>query len=196
MTEPDPDLPPITPEPKPPGSTGYRPLPGTFGLSQIGGTVGALVAAGQLVAGDPSPFTHAFVVLDDETVIEAMPGGARIVPLEDRLDWRPIAWSWMIPLIDVERQAISDAARQLEGVPYSFLDYISLGLLHTGVRRSYVLKRVKSSGHMICSQLVDATYLRGGVHLFDDGRWSGDVMPGSLANLMLHPRWYRQLSVD
>ena len=44
---------------------------------------------------------------------------------------------------------------------------------------------------MICSQLVDATYLTAEVHLFDDGRWSGDVMSSSLANLMLDPRWYR-----
>ena len=114
----------------------HRILPGTFGLSQIGGRVGVMVSAGQFIAGDPSPFTHAFVVLDDETVIEAMPGGARIVPLADRLDWRPIAWSWMIPLTDAQRQAISDAARELEGVPYSFLDYVSLGLLHTGIRRT------------------------------------------------------------
>lgn len=168
----------------------YRPRPGTFGLSKIHGVTGVFIALGQLIAGDTSLFTHAFVVLDDDTVLEAMPSGARIMPLDERIEWLPIAWSWAIPLTDVQRAAIVAEARKLEGVPYSFMDYLSLALLHLGIRRRWTLRRVKSSGHMICSQLVDEVYARAGVQLFDDGRFAGDVTPGGLANLMLDVRWY------
>jgi hypothetical protein len=34
---------------------------------------------------------------------------------------------------------------------------------------------------MQCAQLVDACFARAGIHLFDDGRLSGDVMPSDLA---------------
>lgn len=168
----------------------YIPPPATFGLSKIAGPVGVFIAIGQLIAGDTSLFTHAFIVLDDETVLEASPGGARIMPLKDRLGWVPIAWSWDIKLSALEARDIVAAARTLVGTKYSFLDYLSLGLLHLGLNRGWVQRRVQTSGHMICSQLVDEVYKRGGVHLFTDGRHSGDVTPGALANIMLDTRWY------
>jgi hypothetical protein len=40
-----------------------------------------------------------------------------------------------------------------------------------------------STKHMICSQLADETALRGGWHLFDDGRWPGYVPPCDLYRL-------------
>jgi hypothetical protein len=50
--------------------------PGTIGLSKIGGALGAAIRFGQVATGDLSPWTHAFVVVDSERVIEARPGGA------------------------------------------------------------------------------------------------------------------------
>jgi hypothetical protein len=62
------------------------------------------------------------------------------------------------------------------------LDYLALALLHLHLpAASWVRKRVKSSGHMICSQLCDAVYRRAGIELFTDGRLEGDVMPADLA---------------
>jgi hypothetical protein len=37
---------------------------------------------------------------------------------------------------------------------------------------------------MICSQLADCAAFRGGWHLFDDGRWPGDVVPANIARLV------------
>ena len=73
-------------------------------------------------------------------------------------------------------------ARELVGTPYSFLDYLSLALLHAGFRKwgSWARNRVTSSGHMICSQLVDAALTDTGFHVFEDGRLPQDVTPGAL----------------
>jgi hypothetical protein len=70
--------------------------------------------------------------------------------------------------------------RERTGVPYSFADYLYLGLEHWGVRSDWLRRRIASSGHMICSQLVDSVYSDARVHLFDDGRWPQDVTPGDL----------------
>jgi len=47
----------------------------------------------------------------------------------------------------------------------------------------WLLDYVAGTGHIICSQLVDQCYLDAGVHLFDDGRFVGDVTPGDLAHV-------------
>ena len=167
----------------------YTPLPGTIGLSKISGLLGFSIALAQLLCGQPSPFTHAFVVLDDDTVLEAMPKGARLQPLPDRLDWTPVGWSWMVELDADQRARVVQEARALVGVPYSFLDYLAILLTNLGLRNQAIQRRVASSGHMICSQLVDEVYRRAGIQLFDDGRFSGDVMPGTIANAMVHARW-------
>ncbi len=94
--------------------------PGNFGLSIIEGRVGSFVNIGQAIIRDSSEWTHAFIVLDDKYVMEAMPGGARIAPLSDYLDRRVLFSN--IPLTDENRRAIVNVARALEGTPYSFID--------------------------------------------------------------------------
>ena len=60
-----------------------RPLPGDIGLTQIKGFVGFLVRLLQYLNGDFAKPTHVYVVLDDDTVFEAQPGGAVITPLSE-----------------------------------------------------------------------------------------------------------------
>lgn len=163
----------------------YKPQPGDFGLSVIGGFGGWWVNLGQSLTGDSSRYTHAFVVLPGGKVIEAMPGGARIADLSDYLDGQDVIFSRM-RLTDFERENIVAHAESFEGVPYSFLDYLSLALVHFNIRPKWLRKYIKDSGHMICSQLVDEAYLRAGVHLFDDGRDPGDVTPGDLLYVIAH----------
>jgi len=179
------------------------PKPGSFGLSRIGGLTGKLIAAGQAFSGDGSRWTHAFVVLDDETVIEAMPGGARIRPLAEYLAHEEIFFSdrpiqtWMARrdprLIEMyghnagtHEQLIRDVvvlnARRLNGTGYGYLQYLALGLVAVGVEPRWLRRYIASKGRMICSQLVDEVYRRAGVHLFNDGRLPQDVTPGDLAN--------------
>ncbi|MFJ3588607.1 hypothetical protein ACIQUY_04865 [Streptomyces sp. NPDC090231] len=163
-----------------------EPLPGDFALTRIGGITGKLVAAGQALIGDAAPVQHAFVYIRENMIVQAMPGGAEIIALEDASP--VVEWSTgKIPLTDEQRFEICTQALVLHGTPYSYLDYASLGLAHFRVRPAWVTDYIASTGHLICSQLVDEVYLRAGVHLFDDGRSPGDVTPGDLWKL-LNPR--------
>ncbi|WP_037827112.1 hypothetical protein [Streptomyces sp. NRRL F-5630] len=155
------------------------PLPGDFGLTRIEGLTGRLINLGQHLIGDGAPVQHALVYVGGGMVVQAMPGGAELIPLEEASP--VVAWSTgVVPLTSEERAAITLHARSLVGTPYSFLDYASIGLAFYRIRPRWVRDYVADTGHLICSQLVDEVYLRAGVHLFSDGRIPGDVTPGDL----------------
>jgi len=172
------------------------PPPGTFGLTTIGGLLGLLISLGQWVIGDASRYTHAFVVLDDGTVMEAMPSGARIRSLDHALMHQPIAFSWAIPLTAEQRAAIVAEARACERVRYGFSAYLHLALSRLGIRWGWLIRHLERNGRMICSQLVDHVYARAGVQLFDDRRAPFDVTPGDLANLLIERYWREHRTTD
>ena len=161
-------------------------LPGEIGFSTIPGRVGAGVALGQALLRDECRFTHTYIVAiadghNRATVLEAMPRGARAVQLTPGADRIGPGHAWIrLPLTVGQRAAMFRWCLLHEATPYSFLDYLSLALLHAGVPRRWVAGRVTSSGHMICSQLVDAALADAGFHLFEDGRLPQDVTPGAL----------------
>ena len=160
--------------------------PGDIGLTTIGGTLGWWVSLGQHLAGDSSRYTHTFIVLDDNTVLAAQPGGARI----DSLDlYKNKAIFLQMDLSDEKRAGIIKVAKSLLGTPYSFLDYLSLALLRFGIKPKWLRKYIANSGHMICSQLCDYVYYKNDVHLFNDGREFMDVTPGDLANWIVEHDW-------
>jgi hypothetical protein len=153
---------------------------GDVGFSTIGGRVGPWVAIGQAMLRDECWFTHTYIVVRPGVVLEAMPGGARQVTLSG-LDRCGGGHGWArLPLTFGQQDVIFSYGATLKGVPYSFLDYASLALLHLGLPRRLTAGRVTSSGHMICSQLVDHVLTRAGVSVFDDHRLSQDVTPGAL----------------
>lgn len=161
--------------------------PGDYFLTQIGGPVGLAIRVAQGLCGDWSRYTHAGVILDDGTIIAAQPGGARIEPLSSIASKKHLALGQM-PLTMAERAEVVAVARSFEGVPYSFLNYLSLTLVTLGIRPKWLLRYVAGTGHVICSQLVDKVYplaTYGRVNLFDDGRFAGDVTPGDLAHVGL-----------
>ena len=137
-----------------------------------------LVTAGQAIIGDGCRFTHAWVSLGSGLILEAMPGGARIVDGYARPG--PV---FRLPLSVTQANNAAAYGRLLEGTPYGFSDYLALAL-HQFAPHSPLTARVRryvsSSGHMICSQLVDHLLCRAGYHLFDDGRLPQDVTPGDL----------------
>jgi hypothetical protein len=153
---------------------------GDIGFATIGGHLGAGVALGQAILRDECWFTHTWIALGDGSIVEAMPRGARRMWLHEESRQGP-GFGWVkLPLTLGQRASVAEYALALIGTPYSFLDYASLALLHLKVPRALVAKRVTSSGHMICSQLVDHVLCKAGYHLFDDGRLSQDVTPGAL----------------
>ena len=170
--------------------------PGSFFLTTITGPAGYAIGLGQALAGAPSRYQHAGIILDgDGTILEAEPGGARIANISEYQgrgvlvcdgpvqQWIQRAASTGDPSAELAwiRDRIVREARKLVGVPYSPLDYLALALLHLHLPSGWVRHRVQRSGHLICSQLVDAVYQRAGIQLYDDGRLPGDVMPADLA---------------
>lgn len=175
-------------------------IPGSFFLTPTAGPVGFGIALGELLAGSPSRWTHAGIVLNDAgDVVEAQARGARLANLSEypvRIISDAPVQQWMADYGFADdntrasyeysiRSRIVTEARKLVGTPYSFLDYFALAALHLHLPNKWVRQRVAHSGSMICSQLVDAVYERCGIHLFKDGRLPGDVMPADLANYAL-----------
>lgn len=170
--------------------------PGSFFLVKVNGPVGWLIGTGQALAGDPSRYEHAGMVISaDGDTVEAAPGGAFYGNLS-RYANRPLLVSdapvqhqlaigdphyVLDPRDESEmRSDIIAAARKLIGTPYSAMDYFALAALHLHLPSNWIRRRVRSSGHMICSQLVDAVYAHAGIKLFQ-GKFPGDVMPADLA---------------
>lgn len=185
-------------------TTPQIPPPGSFGLARITGTLGKVIAAGQAFAGDGSRWTHAFIVLDHEQVIEAEPGGAVITPLAHYLsnkveavisdkpvqDWLAVTGTldgttdpemFSDYLANFKREQIVEIARGLKGTPYGYLQYLSMGLIALGIEWKWLTRIVTNRRRMICSQLVDEVYRRANIQLFNDHRLPQNVTPGDLA---------------
>lgn len=139
--------------------TDITPQPGDFAVVRVQGIVGRLIRFGQWLNGDGfKDFEHAFIYLGDDEILEAEPGGARITSV----NWyqgRKIDWSTgKIHLTPEQRAVIVEAAKQMQGVPYSFLDYLLIALKRIHVTVPLLTKRVVASKHQICSQLVATIY--------------------------------------
>lgn len=186
---------------------------GDIGFTSIRGRVGAAILAGQtaidaaaLLRGNEAAtagwITHAFIVTTVDRysveIVEAMPGGARLVrlPLDTTQRIGPGFAYARLPELTIEAAAARfEAGRQAErmlGTPYGFGQYGAIaGLTLSGGRAAsptgplarYVQRRDPKTGlprRAICSQLVDEAYRLAGVHLFDDGRPPAYVTPGAL----------------
>jgi hypothetical protein len=170
-------------------------LPGDIVLTRISGFTGKAIAAGQALIGRRSPVQHAMIYVGSGMVVQAMPGGAELIPLADANE--PVIWSTgAIRLRADQRGAIANAARRLVRTPYSYADYGSIGLAAAHIRPRFVRDYVADTGHMICSQLVDYAHYLGGSYLFADGRIPGDVTPSDLYWLFeerAHLNWLASL---
>lgn len=179
-------------------------LPGSFFMRRIDGWTGRWVSAVQAFVRGGSNFTHAGLILDNDQIIEAEPGGANIKSIETLYRHEPVMVSdapmqrWLdstvFPMVlgakeEAEwnkRNELVTKARYLDGIGYSFLDYFALAFAEWKLPGwTLVRDRVESSQRLICSALVDRAYSWSEVHLFDDGRLPGDVTPWDLENYVL-----------
>jgi cell wall-associated NlpC family hydrolase len=149
-----------------------------IGLVPMGGAGGTLIRLGQWLNNDGfEDFEHAFVMLPGNMIIEAEPGGARIVPLR----YAGVYWCEGIHgLLDAAAADVAMTAQELKGTPYSWLDYGALFTHRLHVPVPGLRKFIADSGHLICSQLADLLYQRLGAQIFADNRWNGYVTPGAL----------------
>lgn len=167
---------------------------GDFCCLPISGTIGKLVSFGEWLNGDGfGDYDHAeiYVGMSDPTApygytFGAYPGGAAYIPLLRPAEELPNAlWSTgKIELTELQRASILSSCAAAKGVPYSVLDYFSLVAHRMHLPVPFLKKYISSTGHMICSQLVDFAYMNAGVHLFKDDRWPGYVVPADLAKLL------------
>lgn len=171
----------------------FIPKPGDFEVVPMGGAGGKWIKIGQILKGcgfRASKYQHARMYVGDGKCVEAEPGGARVVDYDphDGGMWSTGA----IELKDTDRQIIVNAAFGYARVKtgYSIMDYFALVALRLKLYLIYwpLKEYVRTSKHMICSQLVDQCYQDAHVELFDDDRFPGDVAPADLANLLFH-RW-------
>ncbi len=161
-----------------------QPLPGDIGLTQIKGIVGWIVRLLQFFNGDFAKPTHVYVVLDDETVFEAQPGGAVITPLSEYDNrWKVYV---DVDLTPEQRYRIVRRARTYKGIGYNWTTYFYLAAYRLHIRPQWLKDRVQNDKRMICSQAADKIYADEGVHLFNDGRMPYDLSPGDLGRL---PTW-------
>lgn len=163
------------------------PRPGDFGLVRINGAVGLLIRIGQWLNGSGyRNYEHAFVVMPNNTLVEAEPGGARMAGDDEYAGSNVVYSSW--PLTDEQRAKIVWTAHELLTTPYSALDYVALALHRLHIPAPWLRRYIESSKHLICSQLVDACYQAAGLQMFTDGRWSGYITPGDLEEVLRGPK--------
>lgn len=164
----------------------YEGRPGDIGLVCSSTTLGTFVRFAQTLVGDWTAYSHAFIVLQDGYIIEALPRGAAITRI-DQYDPRSLVFS-NFHLTEGQRSRIVEEAIRLEGTPYSFLDYLLIGLTHAGKRFNitpkWLRRLVYNSGKMMCSQLCAEAYSRAGLHL-SESKEPHLLTPGDLATIFL-----------
>lgn len=162
-----------------------EPKVGDFFLAPMAGIGGLGVKVGQWLNGDGFvKVQHAGIYIGNNVTVEAMPGGA-IWGTLDEFQAASLVWSTdVIDLTPEQRHDIVLTAQGYIQVPYSGLDYLAIAAHRFHIPTPHLKKYISSTGHMICSQLVDQAYMDAGVHLFDDGRWPGYVTPGALYELI------------
>jgi hypothetical protein len=169
--------------------------PGDFAAAQIRGDAGVLITAGEFLY-ERGPlgirkkprYQHAIFYAGgpDDLILEAEPGGARLRPFH--YDPATVLWSSDNPALTLtpgQRARVMEVAEKYKGIPYSGLDYEALALHRLHIPAPGLRKYIASTGHMICSQLVDQCRLELDSHLFTDPpRWPGYVDPEDLAVLI------------
>jgi hypothetical protein len=162
---------------------------GDLVLIQESSDVGQLVRFGQWLNGDGfHDFEHVAVYDGKGGVYEETPrDGAEHNPFRPAKTCQ-LFWSTDIILLNDTQRAgiIASCEKYVEAhVGYSFADYFAIAAHRLHIPAPHLKAYIKSSGHMICSQFVDQVLFENNYHLFNDGRWQGDVTPGDIYNRLL-----------
>lgn len=157
-----------------------QPLPGDIGLTKVKGPVGWLIHGLQWLNGDFGPAEHVYVVLDDDTVFEAQPGGAVITPLSEYDDrWHEyvdydLTWD--------QRARIVSRARTYVGIGYNWTTYFYLAAHRLHFRPKWLKRRLENEKRLICSQAADKIWRDEGIDLFPD-KEDFDITPADFCTL-------------
>ncbi len=186
---------------------GREPILGDFFVSDTGFGLGmkSKLMAKAVQVGTDSAVNHAGVYVGNGDVVEAQPGGARLVPVEMYLGpgtfWAEGAFLANFNGVFTDGGAVAEYAKSMVGTPYSYSDIVAIALAQPRFKKVFGfdpidehvqwndqpwwVKRLARKDRLICSQLVDEAYRLAGIHLFNDGRLSQLVSPGDLHRLIL-----------
>lgn len=169
----------------------YQLLPGDYGVVRTSGFIGAAIRFFTR-----SEWNHAFIYIGDEQIVEAQPKGAVISPLKDYDEGNLLAFNYREKMTYTNGLRVAEQAKKLVGIGYNFIDIFVIFLKQFGFNHKWINKRVSNDGRLICSQLVDLAYQNAGIHLFDDGRYPGDVTPADLGFRPVMGYWPDDQVVD
>lgn len=171
--------------------------PGDFACVPVAGSVGVLIEFGQFLAGQKfQPYEHAEVYIGSPPSLPKTQWGYTASAYPDRKGIKPLECApqdlpgalWSTPkvgLTSAERDGIVAWCLAHPAVEYSAADYIALAAHRFHINARLLQQYIANDKSYICSQYVDSAYQFGGsVHLFNDGRWPGFVMPMDLASLL------------
>jgi hypothetical protein len=162
-----------------------RPRPGDFAVVDTGRRAPRLIQLGKrLSRGGFMMFDHAVICSRVRGgtiyIVEAMPSGAK----ENVWHYDDHDHLWSTGVVKTSTKA-GMAALAYVGRRYSWLDYAAIAAHAWHLWTPGMRHFVRSTKHLIGSQLVDRAQLDAGIHLFNDRRWRGYVRPSDLADLIL-----------
>jgi len=162
-----------------------RPRPGDFAVVDTRRRAPLLTYLGKrLSRGGFLMFDHAVICSRVRSgtiyIVEAMPSGAK----ETVWHYDDHDHLWSTGLVKTSTKA-GVAALAYVNKPYSWLDYAAIAAHAWHLWAPGMRHFVRSTKHLIGSQLVDRAELDAGIHLFADRRWRGYVRPSDLADLIL-----------
>jgi len=101
-----------------------------------------------------------------------------------------IIWS-RFDLTIPQQQKIASFANEQLGKRYNWADFLAIGvgILTRQHTPRWLMHWLSSNGEWICSSLSDAALRHGGIHLFDDERPVGAVVPASFERWFADAGW-------
>ncbi|MGW0682919.1 hypothetical protein ACWD2L_06095 [Streptomyces sp. NPDC002754] len=161
------------------------PLPGTIILTQIEGLTGQFVRLLQALNGDPTPWTHVAMMVDNQMLFESQPDGARLTPWVDYRR-RPYVEVPTDLTFDQRLDLVIEAKKRV-GAGYNWPTYLYLAAyrLRLPLATSTLRRRVtKDRSKFTCSQVIDDIHRACGLTLFTGKRLPYDVTPADFARLL------------
>jgi hypothetical protein len=161
-----------------------RPRPGDFAVVDTGTRAPRLIRLGMWLSRGFIMFDHAVICTRVSRgtiyIVEAMPSGAK----ETAWHYDDHDHLWSTGLVKTSTKA-GKAALAYVGKPYSWLDYAAIATHGSHLWVPGLRHYLRSTRHVIGSQLVDRAERDAGVNLFADRRRPGYVRPSDLADLIL-----------
>lgn len=139
-----------------------------------------------------SNWNHIILYEGNDTVISCDPAGVEELPITA---FPGAVWSHFPLELQQTAQIINFARAQL-GRPYDQVLFLWCGVARLfGVKHTpaWIQARLNSQKSWICSQICDAAYQAGGMHLFKDHRVEGAVVPADYAPIWEANGWLGNL---